>query len=65
MPLPDDERGLFVEAINSTDMIMAFDWGIKNMIYEEMNAYYRDNVPIENVANALYSRLSVYVSENY
>ena len=65
MPLPDDERGLFVEAINSTDMIMAFDWGIKNMIYEEMNAYYRDNVPIENVANALYSRMSVYVSENY
>ncbi|SCW70914.1 hypothetical protein SAMN02910456_02718 [Ruminococcaceae bacterium YRB3002] len=65
IPLSDEEREMFVEAVDSMDVIMAFDWGIRIMIDEEMNAYYRENIPVDEIARTLYSRLSVYVSENY
>ncbi|SCW70947.1 hypothetical protein SAMN02910456_02721 [Ruminococcaceae bacterium YRB3002] len=65
VPFSEAEKALYLEALASADMILSFDWGVKNIIVEEIDDYYRNGSSIEDVARVLYSRLSLYAAENY
>jgi len=43
----------------------SYDWGLYNIICDEVNAYYYQNKSPEEIAKTFQSRLDLYVSENY
>ena len=51
--------------IDSIDTIKSLDWGSYNIISEEIASYYTQNRSIEQIAETLDKRLSLYVQENY
>ena len=55
----------FKLATDSVDTIMTMDWGIYNIVEEEINSYYLQNRSVKDIAHSLRSRLDVYVKENY
>ncbi len=55
----------FLEMADMADTVEVYDWGLWVMIRDEVATYYNQGKSIEDVANALYSRLLVYAQENY
>ncbi len=51
--------------IESIDSIYTTDWGAYNIINEEVSSYYTQHRTVEQIAETLDSRLSLYVKENY
>lgn len=51
--------------VNSVDYVISYDWGLYNIICDEINSYYLQNKSTEAIAKTLQSRLDLYVSENY
>ena len=50
------------EMIESVDTVALYDWGAFGIVQEEMSL---TNKPTEDIAESLYSRLSLYAAENY
>ena len=63
--LSDSEERYFKEMISSVNSIITMDWGVYNIIAEEVESYYLQNKPVSEIAESLLSRLSLYVQENY
>lgn len=55
----------YIEIATSVDSLNTIDWGVYNIIAEEVESYYLQNKPIPEIAEALHSRLLLYVQENY
>ena len=55
----------FKLATDSVDTIMTMDWGIYNIVVEEINSYYLQKRSVKDIAHSLRSRLKLYVDENY
>ena len=55
----------FLEMADMADTVEVYDWGLWVMIRDEVATYYNQGKSIEDVADALYSRLLVYAQENY
>ena len=55
----------FRMSVNSIDTIRTIDWGAYNIICEEVASYYTQNRSVEQIADSLDTRLSLYVQENY
>lgn len=53
----------YEEAVNSVDTIILYDWGMYNIICEEIDSYEINDKPSEMIAESMYSRLYVYSSE--
>lgn len=51
--------------VNSVDYVISYDWGLYNIICDEINSYYLQNKSADEIAKTLQSRLDLYVSENY
>ena len=51
--------------VNNVDSIRTLDWGVFNIIYEEIASYEYQDKTVEEIAQAICSRLEVYVDENY
>ncbi len=51
--------------VNNVDSIRTLDWGVFNIIYEEIAGYEYQDKTVEEIAQAICSRLEVYVNENY
>ena len=51
--------------IDSIDTIRTMDWGAYNIICEEIASYYTQDRSVEQIADTLDARLSLYVQENY
>ncbi len=51
--------------IDSIDTIRTMDWGVYNIICEEIASYYTQNRSVEQIADTLDARLSLYAQENY
>lgn len=49
--------------INHIDCLEYHDWGMSEIIIEEVNSYYTENKPVSVIALSLYSRINVYLSE--
>ena len=55
----------YVDAINSVDTILLYDWGMYVIICEEIDSYYLMDKPIDEIAESMYDRLNLYINENY
>ena len=55
----------FRQATGQVDCIRTLDWGVFNIIYEEIASYEYQDKTVEEIAQAICSRLEVYVNENY
>lgn len=51
--------------VKSVDYVISYDWGLYNIICDEINSYYLQNKSVEDISKTLQSRLDLYVSENY
>lgn len=50
-------------AINSVDTVILYDWGMYNIICEEIDSYEVNDKPSELIAESMYSRLYIYSLE--
>lgn len=55
----------YCSMVESIDSIVSYDWGLYNLICDEINSYYLQGKPEEAIAESLYSRLNLYVEEVY
>lgn len=55
----------FLKTINKADTLATYDWGIFDIIYDEINSYYSQNRSPEQIADTLDKRLTLYMQENY
>jgi hypothetical protein len=51
--------------ISSVDTMITIDWGIYNIIAEDVESYYLQGKDIHEIAKTLHNRLLLYVQENY
>lgn len=63
--IPEGAIENYIRFVNSIDTPVTYDWGIYNMICDEMYAYESQGKSIEEVAESLLNRLDLYVAENY
>jgi len=54
----------YKKAVDSIDTVIVLDWGIYNIIREEINNYYFDGKTVDMIVNSLCNRLDTYLSEN-
>lgn len=64
-PISEETIDSFRNAIDSIDYIQVYDWSVYQIITEEIETYYTQDKTAEQIADVLYSRLKVYVQENY
>ncbi len=55
----------YISMVFSIDIVISYDWGVYNIICDEINSYYLQDKSIDAIAESLQSRLDLYVSENY
>ena len=65
MPVKQSTVDDYLEAVYSADDIAAYDWGIYNIVCDEVNSYYTQNRSTEQIAESLMKRLDLYAEENY
>ncbi|MCR5060478.1 MAG: hypothetical protein K6A80_05525 [Saccharofermentans sp.] len=65
IPLSEGLDEALLSAIEEADHVQVYDWGLWSMINEELDSYYLQNKPAEDVTNSLLSRITVYAEENY
>lgn len=53
----------FYSYIDHVDTVMFYDRGLVSIIDDELQTYYLQDKPIEEIAESLYSRLSLYLAE--
>ncbi len=53
------------EMVLSINSVISYDWGLYNIICDEINSYYFQNKSPEAIVKTLQSRLDLYVAENY
>ena len=49
--------------IEAVDTVQYFDWGLADIIDDEVNSYFIQNKPVDENAQSLYSRIELYLSE--
>lgn len=59
----DVER--FLRDVEKVDTVATYDWGIFDIINDEINSYYSQNRSPEQIADTLEKRLTLYMQENY
>ena len=65
LPLSSDIADNYLDQIEMADTVMIYDWGVFDMIEEEINTGSSQGKSAAEIADALYSRLLVYARENY
>ena len=60
-----EEIASYRKATESVDTIMIMDWGLYNIIAEEVNSYYSQHKDIKDIAHSMRSRIELYIEENY
>ena len=53
----------FYKMIEAVDTVQYFDWGLADIIDDEVNSYFIQNKPVDEIAQSLYSRIELYLSE--
>ena len=63
---PVDSKSVdsFISAIDSVDTVQTYDWGVWNIIYEEIKTYQTGKTS-DQIADSIYNRVITYVKENY
>ena len=55
----------FISAVDSADSVKTLDFGVYNILTEELESYYSQGKPVDEIAESLSRRLRLYVEENY
>lgn len=65
--LPVDKRVIddYRSAVDSIDSVIAYDWGVYNIVSEEISSHYSAGKTTDEIASSLQSRIDLYVDENY
>ena len=64
-PIDQDTLKNFLETISQVDTVATYDWGVFDIIYDEINSYYSQTRSPEQIADTLEKRLTLYMQENY
>lgn len=60
-----DEVDMFIEMVSKADTVATYDYGVFDIIADEINSYYSENRSPEQIAETLDKRLTLYMQENY
>ena len=60
-----DKIDAFRKTVSMADTVATYDYGIFDIIYDEVNSYYSQNRTPEQIADTLEERLTLYMQENY
>ena len=52
-------------AVGTVDTIEVIDWGLYDIIKEEINSYYLQKKDVKEIAHSMRSRIVLYIEENY
>ena len=63
--LRDGDIDAYRDAVCTVDTVMINDWGLYNIIADEINSYYLQGRSIDSIADSLRSRIVLYYEENY
>lgn len=55
----------FLKTISMADTVATYDWGVFDIIYDEVNSYYSQKRSPEQITETLEKRLTLYIKENY
>ncbi|MBR5975939.1 MAG: hypothetical protein IK020_12235 [Clostridiales bacterium] len=64
-PATQEAMDLFLETISTVDTIATYDWGVFDIISDEVNSYFTQTRDPEQIADTLEKRLTLYMQENY
>ena len=64
-PLPKEVGEEYKRILDKIDTVISYDWGLFDIIYDEIMTYYTQKKTPDEIAGSLQSRLDVYVNENY
>ncbi|MBO4459262.1 MAG: carbohydrate ABC transporter substrate-binding protein [Clostridiales bacterium] len=64
-PLPKEVGEEYKRILDKIDTVISYDWGLFDIIYDEIMTYYTQKKSVDEIAGSLQSRLDVYVNENY
>ncbi|MBR5058060.1 MAG: hypothetical protein IKX04_05785 [Clostridiales bacterium] len=64
-PVSQETVDRFLNDISTADTIATLDWGVFDIIYDEVNTFYSQNRSPEQIADSLDTRLTLYMQENY
>lgn len=54
-----------LRAVDSADTVLSYDWGLMSIIENELYTYHNSGKSIEETAESLFNRLTLYREENY
>lgn len=54
----------YIDYITSGDQVSFQDYGLYDIVAQEIDSFYYNDVPIEQVAESLSSRINIYLAEN-
>lgn len=55
----------YLKAVYSVDTIITYDWGVSDIIRDEIGTYYSQGRSIDQISDTLIERLNLYYEENY
>jgi len=64
-PVPSEVISEYKEALDQIDTVISYDWGIFNIVHDEVCSHYTQNKSSGDIVTSLGSRLDLYVKENY
>lgn len=64
-PVPEWIISDYRSMVYSIDSVISYDWGLYNLICDEIDSYDLQERSVDVIAESLQSRLDLYVSENY
>lgn len=64
-PVSQETINLFLETISTVDTVATYDWGIFDIINDEINSYFSQHRSVEQITETLEKRLTLYMEENY
>lgn len=64
-PVSQETVDVYLQTISKADTVATYDYGIFDIIYDEVNSYYSQNRTPEQIADTLEERLTLYMQENY
>ena len=64
-PVDQERIEHFLATISMADTVATYDWGVFNIIYDEINSFYSQNRSPKQIAETLEKRLNLYMQENY
>ena len=62
--LAPDSVQAYIDYADSGDQVILLDNGLYDIVVQEVDSYYINDIPIEQIAESLASRINLYVKEN-